>query len=115
MPLSVCSLLKHKTVTFTVCNHTTAFGVSDTNDAIGHIRALDVLPENAPNLINLLAQIWHVVNRNIRFAIQYQRVRSIGKVHRSDAGNINLLAGWQRGVWGRCLARTSAAPQTGDK
>jgi hypothetical protein len=122
MPLIISTLLKYKTVTLTVRNQTTAFGVSDTNHAVGHIRALDVLSENAPNLIYLLAQIWHVINRNIRLAIQYQRVRSVGKVHRNDAGNINLFAGWQRGVWGRrlavwgrCLARTSAAPQTGDK
>ena len=115
MPLTVCSLLEHKSVTLAVCNQSAAFGMGDTNYPIGHASSLDILPKNAPNLIYLLAQIWHVRNRNIRLAIQDKRILAIGKVHRNNAGNLNLLTRWQRGKWRRRLAGTSTAQQADKK
>jgi hypothetical protein len=55
VPMTVCSLLKNKTIALAVRHQSVAFGMSDANHAVGHVFSFDVLLENTPNLIYLLA------------------------------------------------------------
>ena len=103
MPLTVGALFKYKTEALAVRHQAAPFGMSDANHTVGHACSLGVLPENAPNLINLLAQIRLVIDRNVRLAIQNQRTRAVGEVHRPNARNLDLLARWQCGKR-RCRA-----------
>ena len=112
MPLTVSSLLENKTVSFALRYESAALGMGNANHAIGHASALDVLAEHAPNLIDLFSQTRHVVNWNVRLAIQNHRVCPVGEVHRHGAGNPDLLARWQGGErrgWARasCAAKTN--------
>jgi hypothetical protein len=113
MPLTISALLKSKSVTLSMSNQSASFRVTNANHAAGQVGALDFfLKQRRPNLVNFLSQIYHIANRNICLAIQYQRIPSAREVHRNDARNSNLLAGWERGFSRRGLPRTSAAAQT---